>query len=117
METDRPTYRGVKQRGQILEYKNFDYRKHQTDGNRVYYRCAERNKYGCKATLAIGKETGIVRKKVRDAAIGANPEKGKRRSLDRVARREELTQLVSNYANIPMKEYTNFVLAYYNTNI
>ena len=60
METDRPTYRGVKQRGQILEYKNFDYRKHQTDGNRVYYRCAERNKYGCKATLAIGKETGIV---------------------------------------------------------
>ena len=59
----------------------------------------------------------MVRKKVRDAAIGANPEKGKRRSLDRVARREELTQLVSNYANIPMKEYTNFVLAYYNTNI
>ena len=48
----------------------------------------------------------MVRKKVRDAAIGANPEKGKRRSLDRVARREELTQLVSNYANIPMKEYT-----------
>ena len=60
METDRPTYRGVKQRGKILEYKNFDFRKHQTDGNRVYYRCAERNKYGCKATLAIGKETGIV---------------------------------------------------------
>ena len=26
----------------------------------MYYRCAERNKYGCKATLAIGKETGIV---------------------------------------------------------
>ena len=60
METDRPTYRSVKQRGKILEYKNFDFRKHQTDGNRVYYRCAERNKYGCKATLAIGKETGIV---------------------------------------------------------
>ena len=67
--------------------------------------------------LQFKTEESLVRLKIRDAAIGANPEKGKKRSLNREARREELRQLVCNYPNIPMKEYTNFVLAFYNTNI
>ena len=66
--------------------------------------------------LEFETEESFVRLKMKDAAIGANPEKQKKRSLDRDARREELRQLVSNYPNIPMMEYTNFVLAFFNMN-
>lgn len=62
-------------------------------------------------------EESLVRLKMGDAAVGANPEKRKKRSLDRDASREELRQLVSNYPNIPMSESTNFVLAFININI
>ena len=67
--------------------------------------------------LQFKTEESLVRLKIRDAAIGANSEKGKKRSLDRDALRDELRQLVCNYQNIPLQEYTNYVLAFYNTNI
>ena len=64
--------------------------------------------------LQFKTEESLVRLKIRDAAIGANSEKGKKRSLDRDALRDELRQLVCNYQNVPLQEY---VLAFYNTNI
>ena len=55
--------------------------------------------------------------KLRDSAVGVDPNRGNRRSLDRIARMEELKSLVCNYENLPLKEYIGFVVGFHNNDI
>ena len=60
MEAATPSYEDTKQGGKFLVYQHFEYNKHQKDGKRIHYRCRERAKYQCKATLAVSVDTGTV---------------------------------------------------------
>ena len=61
-------------------------------------------------------EDSLAQLKLRDAAlgVGGTGEQGKRRSLDRLARQQELRHLANNFGNLPLDEYIGFVLAFYN---
>ena len=52
MTDETPSYENTKQDGKILIYKQFQYNKHQKDGNRIHYRCRDRSKFQCRATIS-----------------------------------------------------------------
>ena len=58
-------------------------------------------------------EASMAQLKHRDAAVGGTGEQGRRRSLDKHARQEELRMLVNNYDDIPLEDYISYVVAFY----
>ena len=58
-------------------------------------------------------EASMAQLKHRDAAVGGTGEQGRRRSLDKQARQEELRMLVNNYDDIPLEDYISYVVAFY----
>ena len=65
----------------------------------------------------IKNEDGLVALKLRDAAIGYNPESGKKRTKTREQRSIDLYYLVSNYSNSTTKEFMEFVKDFFNDSL
>ena len=62
----------------------------------------------------IKNEDSLVALKLRDAAIGYNPESGKKCTKTREQRSIDLYYLVSNYSNTTTKEFMEFVKDFFN---
>ena len=60
------------------------------------------------------KEDSMVRIKLHDAAIGVDDQSGEKRSKQREQRAQKLNTLVRNYGQIPLEEYMNYVVDFYN---
>lgn len=62
-------------------------------------------------------EESLVHVKLRDAAVGNTPDQNKRRTLNRVARMQELRHLVNSFETIPLKEYVGYIIDFYNHSV
>ena len=65
----------------------------------------------------IKNEDSFVALNLRDAAIGYNPESGKKRMKTREQRSIDLYNLVSNYSNTTTKEFMEFVTDLFNDSL
>ena len=52
--------------------------------------------------------------KLRDAAIGIEVDAGRKKVKEREQRRKDLLKLVSNFHNIPIEDYMQYLVQYYN---
>ena len=59
----------------------------------------------------------MVRIKLRDAAIGVDDQTGEKRSKQREQRAQKLNTLVRNYGQIPLQEYMNYIVDFYNDSL
>ena len=67
---------------------------------------------------ALKNENSFTQLKLRDARIQpASPESEKRRLMERKAQQEELRRIVMQYNVLPIDEYMNFVVKYYNYDV
>ena len=59
-------------------------------------------------------EDAIMAVKLRDAAIGIDVDAGRKKVKEREQRRKDLLKLVNNYYNLPIEEYLQYLVQYYN---
>ena len=59
-------------------------------------------------------EDALMAVKLRDAAIGIEVDAGRKKVKEREQRRKDLMKLVSNFHNIPIEEYMQYLVQYYN---
>ena len=59
-------------------------------------------------------EDALMAVKLRDAAIGIDVDAGRKKVKEREQRRKDLFKLVSNFNNIPIEEYMQYLVQYYN---
>ena len=59
-------------------------------------------------------EDALMAVKLRDAAIGIDVDAGRKKVKEREQRRKDLLKLVNNYYNLPIEEYLQYLVQYYN---